>query len=719
VKLIWQNPDGETESVEIQQERYDLGRGDDADIQIADENASRIHARLSFDAAAGILSIEDLDSSNGVFVNGERIETLTRLKSNDVILVGITTITLQMDEAAAEEETAVNDPDPLRTRVMSLDDIAALIEEGSPSEDEENTHEMDLDATMALDEAQIDATELYDLSSAQAEAPAYRLLVTAGEPYGETFALGDSPLIVGRKPDCDIVLTEGAVSGQHAQVRLVGERVLLSDLDSKNGTHVSGKPVSEETEVAVGTSFTVGATDFKLLNGDTIITADKHSPGVQKKKKMLAMGGLALLLLLMAGGKLLMDRQTPAPESQSATQAAPNATPPARTMPTGSQTIASDEASGDGLQPIQALAKSTSQPDAAASSAGSPSANLNEGAEARTLAILRETADAFIENRLWQDAIDKLQVIQERAPRSQGIDDLLKRAEFERVNQERFDKGLSLAARGEFETAKSTFSAIPAKSVYHDEALLEMQKIARAAQKASAQLAARKQAPPTKKSAPAVAKTKPAAQPQKEPAPERLARRHLEAAKEAYMRGDVTAARSEASAAKTGKLDSGHALIRQAQRLDQQLQRAATGFEMGEQRFRADDVPGALKFWAGVLAIDREIAGNSESAYSRRIAGHMADHFYTQAQQAFAAQNWAAARNNAVKAVKASPDHAGGRSLIRKLNGQAKKIYEEGYILEDLNPSKAVERWRLVLKVASPDNEYYHKAHEKLANYGG
>jgi hypothetical protein len=97
----------------------------------------------------------------------------------------------------------------------------------------------------------------------------------------------------------------------------------------------------------------------------------------------------------------------------------------------------------------------------------------------------------------------------------------------------------------------------------------------------------------------------------------------------------------------------------------------------------------------------------------------MADHFYSQAQQAFTAQNWATARNYAVKAIKARPDHAGGRRLIRELNKEAKKIYEEGYILEDLNPSKAAERWRQVLRVASPDNEYYRKAREKLAKYGG
>ncbi|MEJ2639979.1 MAG: FHA domain-containing protein, partial [Desulfosarcinaceae bacterium] len=510
MKLIWQNPEGETESVEIQQERYDLGRGDDADIQIADENASRIHARLTFDAAGGSLSIEDLDSSNGVFVNGERIEAQRRLKADDVILVGATVFNVQMEpasEADVADATAVSDTDPQRTRVMSLDDIAALIEEGSPVDDEESTQEMDLDATMALDAGEIDPTELYVPASGQAAQPAYKLLVASGEPYGKTFALGDAPLIIGRKPDCDIVLTENAVSGQHAQVRLVGDRVLLSDLGSKNGTLISGNPILEESEMKVGATFTVGATDFKLLNGDTFISAEKRPLGTRKKKQLLATGALALLLLLMAGGKLLMDRRTPTPESQSATSAAQTAAAPPKAAP---RTAVSNGARDDGLTPLQPLAKPASQPGAAVNTVGAPVTNLDEGAEERTLTILRETADAFMENRLWQEAIDKLKVIQERAPQTEGITDLLKRAEFERANQERFDKGLSLAARGELETAKTTFAAIPAESVYHDEALLEMQSVDRAAQKATAQLAARKQAPPAKKSASSAAEAKPA-----------------------------------------------------------------------------------------------------------------------------------------------------------------------------------------------------------------
>src|SRR5689334_15244971 len=55
-----------------------VGRDDSADVRITDELASRLHARFHIDPT-GALTVEDLQSSNGTFVRGERIETGRRL----------------------------------------------------------------------------------------------------------------------------------------------------------------------------------------------------------------------------------------------------------------------------------------------------------------------------------------------------------------------------------------------------------------------------------------------------------------------------------------------------------------------------------------------------------------------------------------------------------------------------------------------------------------
>jgi len=50
---------------------------------------------------------------------------------------------------------------------------------------------------------------------------------------GDTF-------VVGRSPDCDVVLDEATVSGRHACLEWDGQAAWLSDLGSSNGTRVNG-----------------------------------------------------------------------------------------------------------------------------------------------------------------------------------------------------------------------------------------------------------------------------------------------------------------------------------------------------------------------------------------------------------------------------------------------------------------------------------------------
>ena len=50
------------------------------------------------------------------------------------------------------------------------------------------------------------------------------------------------PLLIGRHPDCHLVLSDPGVSRQHAEIRPAMGGHLLSDLGSANGTRVNGNP---------------------------------------------------------------------------------------------------------------------------------------------------------------------------------------------------------------------------------------------------------------------------------------------------------------------------------------------------------------------------------------------------------------------------------------------------------------------------------------------
>ena len=65
-----------------------VGRSDQSDVQIEDPYASEFHFRLV--NQDGTLTVSDLGSTNGTYVNGRRITTPTNLRRGDALQVGKT-----------------------------------------------------------------------------------------------------------------------------------------------------------------------------------------------------------------------------------------------------------------------------------------------------------------------------------------------------------------------------------------------------------------------------------------------------------------------------------------------------------------------------------------------------------------------------------------------------------------------------------------------------
>ena len=77
-----------------------IGRSSDLDMVLVEDMVSRKHAKISTDDHS--VSIQDLGSTNGTFVNGEKVRAI-RLKGGDRILVGTSIIKL----VAANSEAPV------------------------------------------------------------------------------------------------------------------------------------------------------------------------------------------------------------------------------------------------------------------------------------------------------------------------------------------------------------------------------------------------------------------------------------------------------------------------------------------------------------------------------------------------------------------------------------------------------------------------------------
>jgi hypothetical protein len=64
--------------------------------------------------------------------------------------------------------------------------------------------------------------------------------------------IGDVPVTIGRDSACDVVVSSGRVSRQHARIELLGGVHHLVDLGSANGTRVGGRPLSGRVALEFG-----------------------------------------------------------------------------------------------------------------------------------------------------------------------------------------------------------------------------------------------------------------------------------------------------------------------------------------------------------------------------------------------------------------------------------------------------------------------------------
>src|SRR3954451_10791660 len=90
-----------------------IGRAaSDVDGRLGDDpQLSRSHARITR-GTRGALTIEDLGSSNGTFVNGQRVEGVRVLRLGDVVRVGTTELAVTDERGHVPEETRTDAPAP-------------------------------------------------------------------------------------------------------------------------------------------------------------------------------------------------------------------------------------------------------------------------------------------------------------------------------------------------------------------------------------------------------------------------------------------------------------------------------------------------------------------------------------------------------------------------------------------------------------------------------
>lgn len=85
----------------------------------------------------------------------------------------------------------------------------------------------------------------------------------AGLPAGQVVPLIHG-LVMGRRPECDVVLNDDAVSGRHVRFMATGDGWQMEDLESRNGTYVNRRRATAPTVLQPGDVVTAGTTEWRF-----------------------------------------------------------------------------------------------------------------------------------------------------------------------------------------------------------------------------------------------------------------------------------------------------------------------------------------------------------------------------------------------------------------------------------------------------------------------
>lgn len=90
------------------------------------------------------------------------------------------------------------------------------------------------------------------------------LVVTEGPLRGTSVPLRGAGILLGRNPECTLVLDDDFASGRHARIFEDGEVWYVEDLGSTNGTYLSGERLTRPMPVHDGSRLQIGATVLEL-----------------------------------------------------------------------------------------------------------------------------------------------------------------------------------------------------------------------------------------------------------------------------------------------------------------------------------------------------------------------------------------------------------------------------------------------------------------------
>jgi hypothetical protein len=125
----------------------------------------------------------------------------------------------------------------------------------------------------------------------------FQLTIAEGTEAGREFIFEQESVVIGRTPECDIILYSPGVSRTHARIYSQGQNYFIEDMGSSNGTLVNGALVKKH-KLSDGDNLALGPVTFsftsKVANADgstRILPSRQVKPAKKKKAAALLPAG--------------------------------------------------------------------------------------------------------------------------------------------------------------------------------------------------------------------------------------------------------------------------------------------------------------------------------------------------------------------------------------------------------------------------------------------
>jgi pSer/pThr/pTyr-binding forkhead associated (FHA) protein len=96
VSLVHVKPDGSSREVVLETMPYTIGRAKDASIRVPFSTVSRSHCEIWLDEDEDALMVKDLGSSNGTYINGQRVAE-AEMSPGDLLTIGPAVFVVRLD----------------------------------------------------------------------------------------------------------------------------------------------------------------------------------------------------------------------------------------------------------------------------------------------------------------------------------------------------------------------------------------------------------------------------------------------------------------------------------------------------------------------------------------------------------------------------------------------------------------------------------------------